>query len=96
MILLKKTKYDELVKNVNAIHSTGTSNSVKKTDWKKIIMIIVISILLNKLTSEHFTTRLVQAILASKNAIAAFVKKTNIDDKLKILSKNISTFCSNA
>ena len=27
---LKKTKYDELVKNVNAIHTTDTSNLVKK------------------------------------------------------------------
>ena len=26
---IKKTKHDELVKNVNAIHGTDTSNSVK-------------------------------------------------------------------
>ena len=61
-------------------------------------MIVVISILLqefDKFTSEHFTTRLVQANLANENDIDAFVKKTDFDDKLKILNKNIITFCSN-
>ena len=32
-MLLKKTKYDELVKKVDAIETTGTSNSVKKLDY---------------------------------------------------------------
>ena len=30
---VKKTKYDELVKKVDAIETTGTSNSVKKLDY---------------------------------------------------------------
>ena len=41
----------------------------------------------NKLTVEHFPTRL--ANLASKNDIANFVKKTDFDDKLKNLNKKI-------
>ena len=38
----------------------------------------------NKLTAEHFALRLAQANLASKNDIAASVKTTDFDDKLKI------------
>ena len=30
---VKKTKYDELVKKVDAIETTGTNNSVKKLDY---------------------------------------------------------------
>ena len=30
---VKKTKYDQLVKKVDAIETTGTSNSVKKLDY---------------------------------------------------------------
>ena len=39
----------------------------------------------NQFASEHFTARLAQANLASKNDIANFVKKTDFDDKLKML-----------
>ena len=46
---------------------------------------------LNKLTSEIFTARLAQANLASKSDIANFVKKTDFDDKLKILTKNVTS-----
>ena len=51
------TEFDKLVKKANAIQTTNTSNLVKKTDYntnikeiekKKLIMIIVISILLHK------------------------------------------------
>ena len=31
--VVKKTEYDELVKKVNAIQTTDTSNLVKKTDY---------------------------------------------------------------
>ena len=37
----------------------------------------------NKLTAQHFVSRLAQANLARKNDIANFVKKTTFDDKLK-------------
>ena len=37
----------------------------------------------NRLTSENFAARLVQANLASKNDIANVVKKTDFDDKMK-------------
>ena len=55
--LFKKTEFDELVKKVNAIQTTGISNLFKKTDCNTniheiekilLIMIIVISILLHK------------------------------------------------
>ena len=31
--VVKKTEYDELVKQINAIETTDTSNLVKKTDY---------------------------------------------------------------
>ena len=92
--VVKKTEYDELVKNIKAIQTTDTSNLVKKTDYntkinetekKLLIMIMVISILLNKNFTENFAARLAQANLASKKDIAAFVKKTDFDEKLKNL-----------
>ena len=55
--LFKTTEFDELVKKVNAIQTTGISNLFKKTDCNTniheiekilLIMIIVISILLHK------------------------------------------------
>ena len=48
---------------------------------------ILINILLLK-NLESFVARLVQANLGSKNDIAALVKKTDFDDKLKNLNKN--------
>ena len=39
----------------------------------------------NKLKSENFTARLAQVNLASKGGIGNFVKKTDFDDKLKML-----------
>ena len=53
-------------------------------------MIIVITTQeFNKLTAQNFAGRLAQANLASKNDIAALVKKTDFDHKLKNLNKNI-------
>ena len=45
----------------------------------------------NKLTAEDFAARLAQADLASENDIAALVKKTGFDDKLKYLSKKVTS-----
>ena len=44
----------------------------------------------NKLTSEDFAARLKQAILASKNDITDFVKKTDFDKKLKNINKKVT------
>ena len=43
------------------------------------------------ITSQNFAPRLAQANLASKNDIANFVKKTDFDDKLKKLNKNVTS-----
>ena len=43
----------------------------------------------NKLTAENFTARLKQANLTTKSDIASFVKKTDFDDQLKNLNKNV-------
>ena len=43
----------------------------------------------NMLTAESSVARLTQANLASKNDIAALVKKTDFDDKLKNFNKNV-------
>ena len=44
-----------------------------------------------KLASQKFAARLAQANLASKKDIAALAKKTNFDDKLQNLNKNITS-----
>ena len=55
-------------------------------------MIIKNKLLLrNLITSQKFAARLAQANLASKNGIAAFVKKINIDDKMKNLNKKVTS-----
>ena len=43
------------------------------------------------LTTESFVSKLAQANLASKNDIAALVKKTDLDDKLKKLGKKVTS-----
>ena len=48
------------------------------------------TIIIRKLTSENFTTRLIQANLASKSDIANFVKKTDFDNKLKDVTPNLN------
>ena len=45
----------------------------------------------NKLTAENFAARLAQANLASKNDIAALVKKTSSNDKLKNSNKKVAS-----
>ena len=49
----------------------------------------MINILLLKLTAQNFASRLAHATLASKNDIATLVKRTDFDDKLKHLNKNV-------
>ena len=44
---------------------------------------------MNKLNAENFASRLAQTNLANKNNIAALVKKTDFDDKLKHLNKKL-------
>ena len=73
----------------------NVSNLVKKTDYNTKICEIEKKITdhdhdkyittpeFNKFTAENFVPRLAQAKLASKNDIAALVKKTDFNDKLK-------------
>ena len=70
---VKKTEYNELVKNVNNISTTATSNFVKKTDYNTKINKIeneindhdhakyITTQEFNKLTADNFTARLKQA-----------------------------------
>ena len=92
---VKKTEYDELVKKVNAIQTTDASDLAIKADYNTKVNKIKKNITdhdhdkyittqeFNKLTSEKFAARLVQAKLGSKNNIATFSKKTDFDDELK-------------
>ena len=99
--VVKKTEYNELIKKVNNINTTDTSNLILKTDHninlneieKKITdhdYTKYITQEFNKLISENFAARLAQANLASKKDIANFVKKIDFDDKLKNLSKKVA------
>ena len=45
----------------------------------------------NKLKSENFAAILAQVNLSSKNDFANFVKKTDFDDKLKVINKNVTS-----
>ena len=45
----------------------------------------------NKLTAKNVAVRLAEANLASKNDIAALVKMTDFDDKLKKLNKIVTS-----
>ena len=59
-------------------HSNHSNNSITKQE-------------LNKLTAQSFDARLVQANLAIKNDIAALIKMTDFDDKLKYLNKKVTS-----
>ena len=101
--VVKKTEYKEIVKKVNNISTTDTSNLVKKTNCNTKTNKIEIKINdhnhdnyfttqeSNKLTLKNFASRLAQANLASKTGIANFVKKTGFDDKLKNLNKKATS-----
>ena len=71
-----KTKISEIEKKISTDHDRDKHITAQE---------------FNKLTSEYFTVRLAQANLASKNNIANFVKKTDFDDKLKDLNKNVTS-----
>ena len=62
--MVKKTDYNTKISEIESKVATDP-------DHDKYIAIEVF----NKLTSENFTARLKQAIIASKNGIANFVKK---------------------
>ena len=66
-----------LVREVNTIQTTDTSNLVKNWLCTKTTQEF------NKLTADNVTARLPQANLENKNDIAEFVKKTYFDDKIK-------------
>ena len=99
--LVKKTKFNELVKKFNNINTTNTSDLVEKADYNTEINKIEKKISyhnhdkdittqeFDNLTSDNFTARLEQANLASKNDVANFVKKTDFDDKLNIQIKKL-------
>ena len=83
--VIKKTEFDELVKKVNNISTTNTSNLVKKTEYNTKINEIenkindhdhakyITTQELNKLTADIFTARLPPANLASKDDVAHFI-----------------------
>ena len=85
--VIKKTKYNELVKKVNAIKITDTSNLVNQPDYDTKINKIekksidhdhsnkyITTQEFNKLTAENFAPRLVQEKLVSKADITDFIK----------------------
>ena len=96
--VVKKTEYNELVKKVNNINATDTSDLVKETDYNITINEILKKITdqdlakyittqeFNKLSSKNLTARLVQANLPSKNDIAALVKMTDFDENIEKLA----------
>ena len=45
----------------------------------------------NKFTAENFAARSAQTNLATKNGIAALVKKADFHDKLKNVNKNVTS-----
>ena len=53
------------------------------------IYIYIITKEFNTLTSENFPARLAHANLASKTNISNFVKRTDFQDRLKNLNKNV-------
>ena len=56
---------------------------------RKYLIIIMINMLLLKLMRENFAAKLKQAKLATKDDIADFAKKTNFDEKLKKITKEL-------
>ena len=99
--IVKKTEYNKLVKKINDINTTDTSNLVKKTDYNTKISEIenktntdhdtyITNQEFNKLTAANFAVRLKQANLASKidiPDITDFVKKADFDNKIIRLNK---------
>ena len=98
--VVKKTEYDKLVKKVNNIKTTDTSDIVKKADCntktneieKKITdqdysnKYITVQEF-NRLTANNFAARLKQENLTSKNDITDFIKNISFDEKTKYYNK---------
>ena len=92
-----------MVKKLSIMQTTDTGNLVQKTGYNTKINELEQKITdhdhdkyitiqeLNKLKSEYFAARLAQPNLASKKDIAALVKKTDFDDKLKNLNKKATS-----
>ena len=84
--VVKRNLCDELVKEVNAIHTNDTSNLVKKADYNIEIDEIekavpdhhkcITTLEFYKLTLINLAARIKQTDLASKNDIAHFAKKS--------------------
>ena len=102
LMMMLKRLYNELVKKVNAIQTTDTSNLVKKTEYntkigeieKKMLnhdhdQYITTQEFIN-LTSDHFDARLKQSKLATKHDIADFVRKAHFDKKLIDVNRKIT------
>ena len=86
LLLLLKIKY--LVKKIN--FNTKINELENKTtdhNYDKYIT----NPEFNKFTEEIFDLRLKRANLASKSAIASFVKKTDFDNKLFSFNKSINS-----
>ena len=91
-----------MVKNVNAIYTTDTSDLVKNADYDTNIDKVEKKIFdhdhgkyinTQELTSESFSARLKQENSASKSDIADFVKKaTDFDDKLINTNKKVTSY----
>ena len=100
---VEKIEYNELLKKVNDISTTNTSNLVKITDYNTKMGEIenkinahdyakyLTSQEFDKLTADTFTTRLKEENSASKNDIANFVKKRDFDEKLLCFKKRINS-----
>ena len=82
--------FDELVKKIDTIETTDTSNVVKNTDRNTKISEIINTILnhdhdkystqkFSELTREDFAAKPKEAKLATKNDIIDLIKKANID-----------------
>ena len=92
-----------MVKKVNNIKTTDTSNLVKKSDYDTKIGEIEKKILdhnhdkyiatqeFNKMMTDNFAARVKQANLASKKDISDFILKNRFDDKLINLTKKGTT-----
>ena len=75
--LVKKTVYNTKISEID--NKIATDHDHDK---------YITSQVLNKLTSENFTTILKQANLASRNDIANFAKERDFDNKLKDVTSN--------
>ena len=80
LILVIQSKKVDYSTKINEIEKTNTNHDRDK---------YICTQELNKLTSRSFVARLAQANLARKNDVAALVKNTDFDDKLKNSSRKV-------